>query len=150
MREDLLRPEGDPDRVLAGKLDRLVVELVWSDCVPPRTAASAWTVVRTTFSSGCCAVHEQPAVCVWKRSQRERSRFAPNSSRITRSQTRRAARNFAISSKKSLWELKKNESRGANSSTSSPRAVASATYVRPSASVNASSWTAVDPASRMW
>jgi hypothetical protein len=34
---------------------------------------------------------------------------------------RRAARNLAISSKKSLWQLKKKEMRGANSSTSRPR-----------------------------
>ena len=37
---------------------------------------------------------------------------------------RRAARSFAISSKKSLCTLKKNDSRGAKSSTSSPRSTA--------------------------
>ena len=42
-------------------------------------------------------------------------------SRITSAQSLRAARNLAISSKKSLCELKKNEMRGAKSSTSSPR-----------------------------
>ena len=65
-------------------------------------------------------------------------------------QIRRAARNFAISSKKSLWLLKKNDSRGAKSSTRRPRASAASTYAIPSAMVNASSWTAVEPASRMW
>jgi hypothetical protein len=63
---------------------------------------------------------------------------------------RRAARSFAISSKKSLWMSQKNESRGAKSSTSRPRARPRSTYVNPSASVNASSCAAVAPASRMW
>mgnify|MGYP003694678897 CR=1 FL=1 len=63
---------------------------------------------------------------------------------------RRAARSLAISSKKSLWMSQKNESRGAKSSTSSPRAMPRSTYVKPSASVNASSCAAVAPASRMW
>ena len=46
--------------------------------------------------------------------------------------------------------MKKNESRGAKSSTSSPRSIAASTYANPSASVNASSCTAFEPASRMW
>ncbi len=52
-------------------------ELVCSDCVPPSTAASAWTVVRTTLLYGCWAVSEQPAVWVWKRSIQERGFLAP-------------------------------------------------------------------------
>ena len=52
-------------------------EFVCSDCVPPRTAASAWIVTRTMLLYGCCAVSEQPAVCVWKRSIHERGSFAP-------------------------------------------------------------------------
>ncbi len=51
--------------------------LVCSDWVPPSTAASAWTVVRTTLLIGCWAVREQPAVWVWKRSIQERGFFAP-------------------------------------------------------------------------
>ena len=62
---------------------------------------------------------------------------------------RRAARNLQISSKKSMCELKKNESRGANESTSIPAFIAASTYANPSASVKASSCTAVEPASRM-
>ena len=46
--------------------------------------------------------------------------------------------------------MKKNDSRGANSSTSRPRSIAHSTYVKPSASVNASSCAAVEPASLMW
>ena len=38
-------------------------ELVCSDCAPPSTAASACSDVRTTFTSGCCAVSVEPAVC---------------------------------------------------------------------------------------
>ena len=43
-------------------------------------------------------------------------------------QIRRAARNLATSSKKSLWALKKKESRGANSSTARPASRAACTY----------------------
>ena len=46
--------------------------LVCSDCVPPSTAAIASSAVRTRFTSGCCAVNETPAVCVWKRINHER------------------------------------------------------------------------------
>ena len=52
-------------------------EFVCSDCVPPSTAASASIAVRTMFSSGCCAVSDTPAVCVWKRMSQERGSFAP-------------------------------------------------------------------------
>ena len=51
--------------------------LVCRLCVPPSTPASACQVVRTTLLSGCCAVSEQPAVCVWKRSCRLRGFCAP-------------------------------------------------------------------------
>src|SRR5215211_8443963 len=107
-------------------------------------------VVRTMLISGCCAVRDAPAVWVWKRIQRERSFFAPKRSFSSRAQMRRAARYLAISSKKSLCALKKNERRGANSSMSMPRAMPQRTYSSPSPSVNASSCAAVDPASRMW
>ena len=61
---------------------------------------------------------------MWNRSFHERSDFAPKRSFMMRAQMRRAARNFAISSKKSECELKKNEIRGANSSTSRPASIA--------------------------
>ena len=69
---------------------------------------------------------------------------------MTRAQILRAARYFAISSKKSLCALKKNEMRGTKSSTSSPASTPHCTYSMPSRSVNASSCSAVEPASRMW
>ena len=100
--------------------------------------------------SACCAVSVEPPVWAWKRSIRLRSSRAPKRSRITSAQTVRAARNFATSWKKLLWALKKNESRRANASTSSPASTAAWTYAMPFASVNAISWAAVDPASRMW
>src|SRR5215472_8593367 len=40
---------------------------VCSDCVPPKTAARACSVTRTTLFSGSCAVRVEPPVCVWKR-----------------------------------------------------------------------------------
>ena len=73
----------------------------------------------------------------------------PNLSAIKRAHTRLAARNFAISSKKLLWELKKNESCFANLSIPRPAFWANSTYAIALAIVNATSWTAVDPASRM-
>src|SRR5512141_2942162 len=124
-------------------------EFVWSEFVPPRTPASAWSVVRITLLYGCCAVSEQPAVCVWKRHIQERGSFAPKRSFIVFDQIRRAARNLAISSKKSLCELKKKERRGANSSTGRPASIPYFTYSTPSRSVKARSWSAVEPASRM-
>ena len=63
---------------------------------------------------------------------------------------RRAARNFATSSNRSLCAAKKNDSLGANVSIASPAASARDTYSIVFAKVKASSCTAVDPASRMW
>ena len=88
------------------------IEFVCSDCVPPRTAARASIAVRTMLFSGCCAVSDTPAVCVWKRIIHERGSVAPNSSRSLRAQMRRAARNLQISSKKSRCASKKNDRRG--------------------------------------
>ena len=121
-----------------------------NELVPPSTAASASIAVRTTLLTGCCAVSETPAVWVWNRSHSAFSLVAPYRSRSHRAQIRRAARNLAISSKKSTWESKKNDRPGANVLTSSPRDRPSSTYAKPSARVYASSCAAVDPASRMW
>ena len=63
---------------------------------------------------------------------------------------RRAARNLAISSNRLFCATKKNDSRGAKSSTSSPAATAACTYAMALAKVNASSCVAVAPASRIW
>ena len=64
---------------------------------------------------------------MWKRIQVERSLRAPKRSVMSFHQIRRDARNLAISSKKSEWLLKKNDRRGAKSSTDSPRASAAST-----------------------
>ena len=56
-----------------------------------------------------------------------RGSLAPNRSAMILAQSRRAARNFATSSKKFMWQAKKNEKRGANSSTSIPRAMQAST-----------------------
>ena len=91
------------------------------------TAASASIAVRTTLLSGCWAVSETPAVWAWKRISHERGSRAPNVSRSSRAQMRRAARYLATSSKKSMCALKKKLSLGAKSSTSMPRATACST-----------------------
>ena len=100
--------------------------------------------------SGCCAVSVAPPVWVWNRSIIDRSSCAPKRSRMIDAQMRRAARNFAISSKKCMWHAKKNDRRGATSSTCRPASSAACTYAMPSANVNAISCAAVEPASRMW
>ena len=69
---------------------------------------------------------------------------------MIRAHSRLAARNFAISSRKSLCALKKNDTRWPKRSTSSPASIAACTYAIALAKVNATSCTAVDPASRMW
>src|SRR6185436_20681558 len=125
-------------------------ELVCSELVPPSTADSACSAVRTTLLYGCCAVSDTPAVWLWKRSFHERSFFAPKRPRIASAQIFRAARYLAISSKKSLCALKKNEICGTKASTSRPASTPHCTYSSPSRSVNASSCSAVEPASRMW
>ena len=51
--------------------------LVCNEFVPPRTAASASTAVRTTLFIGCCAVSDTPAVWVWNRSRCARADVAP-------------------------------------------------------------------------
>ena len=106
--------------------------------------------MRTMLLSGCCAASVEPIVWVWKRSVRDAAFAAPNRSRMIHSQRRRAARNFATSSRSVLFAAKKNESCGANRSTASPRPTAASTYAIASAKVKAISWTASEPASRMW
>ena len=102
-------------------------EFVCSDCVPPSTPASASIAVRVMLLSGCWAVSETPAVCTCVRISHDFGFCAPNVSRSSRAQMRRAARYFAISSKKSMWALKKKLSRGAKSSTGMPRSTACCT-----------------------
>src|SRR5205823_4746495 len=116
--------------------------LVWSDCVPPSTAASAWIATRTTLFLGCCAVRVDPPVCVWKR-RRHAASPAWKRSFMSRAHSLRAARNLATSSNRSVNDAKKNETRGASWFTSSPDATARRRYSSPFANVNASSSTAV-------
>ena len=90
-------------------------------------SSSVSIAVRTMLLSGCWAVSDTPAVWVWKRISHDLGLRAPKVSRSSRAQTRRAARYLAISSKKSIWALKKKLSRGAKSSTSRPRCTACST-----------------------
>ena len=79
---------------------------VWSDCAPPSTAESAWKAVRTTLTMGCALVRVAAAVWQWNRRRIDSGLRAPNRSRMIRAQIRRAARNFAASSKKSACAMK--------------------------------------------
>ena len=76
---------------------------------------------------------------MWNLISRLLGSFAPYFSLMTVAQILLAALNFAISSKKSIVELKKKLSLGANSSTWSPASFPSSTYPKPSARVKASS-----------
>src|SRR5256885_16510332 len=100
--------------------------------------------------TGCWAVNVEPPVCAWKRKACAFGFVTPKRSFMMRAHSRRAARNFATSWKKWLCALKKKERRSPNSSGESPAAIAASQYAIPLASVNASSCTAVEPASRMW
>jgi len=123
--------------------------LVCRLCVPPSTAASASTVVRMTLLYGSCSCRLTPEVWQCVRSTLLRSSFAPSAS-IVRHHSTRAARSLATSMKKFMPMPKKNDSRGAKASMSSPAAIARFAYSLPSAIVKASSCTAVAPASCMW
>src|SRR5437773_2134182 len=67
-------------------------ELVWSDCAPPSTAASACSATRAMLLRGCWAVAETPAVGVCVRSRIDSGFLAPKRSLRKRAQRRRAAR----------------------------------------------------------
>ena len=105
---------------------------------------------RTMLLSGCCAVSDSPLVCVWNFSCIDLGFFAPNLSLSMRAYTRRAALNFATSSKNSMVQQKKNDRRGAKSSIASPCARHVSMYAMALAIVNATSCVAVEPASLMW
>ena len=120
----LLRPERDLGRRSVGSASASSNPFVWIDCAPPATAESAWIATRTMLFSGCCAVSVEPPVCAWNRIAIAFVFVAPKRSFMIRAHSRRAARNFAISWKKWLCALKKNESRSPNSSGESPASTA--------------------------
>ena len=101
--------------------------LEWIDWAPPSAAASTCTATRTTLLRGCWAVSVLPPVWAWKRSVMARGSVAPKRSRMMWAHRERAARNFATSSIRLLWALKKNDSRGPKRSTSRPAARAAST-----------------------
>ncbi len=113
--------------------------LVCRDCVPPRTAASAWMATRTILFSACCAVRETPAVWVWKRINQELGFLAPKVSRNSLAQMRRAAdiwqspREIIVG----VEEMGKPWRKGVDFQAAS---TAQRTYSKPSARVKANSW----------
>ncbi len=105
--------------------------------------------VRATLLKTSCAVSDQPEVCEWVRSDLDFSLFGPNFS-TSSLHSRRPARSLAISMEKFMPMAQKKDSRGANLSMSSPASRPARRYSTPSASVYASSRSAVAPASWMW
>ena len=89
-----------------------------------------------------------PDVWTWKRNRWAAGSVTPRSSRTKAAHIRRAARNLAISSKKSAWASRKNEIRGSATSGARPRPMSSRAAARPWARVSASSSGASAPASR--
>src|SRR5256886_14145270 len=126
------------------------IALVCSELVPPSTAAIASYAVRLMLFSTCWRVSETPAVWVWNRSIHDFGSLAPYLSRIRRAHSRRAARNLAISSKKSMWESKKKERRGGESSTFSPALTGGSPDAQPSANREGGSRGGVGPAPPVW
>ena len=124
--------------------------MTWIDCAPPSTAPRHCTVDRMRLFSGCCAVSVVPEFPEKNRSRPEFASFAPKRSVAIRYHMRRAARSFATSSNRSMVVAKWKESRGANVSNASPRAISASEYAIADASVSASSWIASHPASRAW
>ncbi len=108
--------------------------LVWSDCVPPNTAAMASTAVRVTLLNTSWAARLHPEVWEWQRSIFERSSLGENSP-ISSAHSRRAARSLAISIRAFMPMPQKKLRRGAKASTSRPARTPVRTYSIPSARV---------------
>ena len=123
---------------------------MWIDCAPPKTADKLSKVVLAILLSICCAVRVDPPVWTWNRHNWDFTLSILNLFLIILAQTILAALNFATSSKKSRWALKKNDTCSVSWIRSRLSSLAFSKYVIALANVNASSWTAVLPASRMW
>ena len=123
--------------------------LVCSDWVWPWVAAIASMQVRCTLLNTSCAVSDQPLVWQCVRSDSDFG-FCGSNCPTSRAHSARAARIFATSMKKFMPIAQKKLSRGANRSMSRPASRPARRYSTPSASVYASSRSAVAPASWMW
>ncbi len=108
--------------------------------------AIACTVTRAMLFRGCWRVRSTPEVWPWNLKRQERGSFAPSCSRAMRAQMRRAARNFATSSKKLMEMSKKKVKRGRKASGSMPRAMQSCAFCTAVLSVNAMASAGVAPA----
>ena len=123
--------------------------LVCRDWVWPWVAAIASMHVRPTLLKTSCAVSDQPLVWLWVRRLSDLG-FCGSNWLTSRAHSARAARSLATSMKKFIPIAQKKLSRGANRSMSRPASRPARRYSTPSASVYASSRSAVAPASCMW
>ena len=73
-------------------------------CIPPRAAANISTEVLTTLFIDCWAVSDEPAVKAKIRSFSEAASLGSYFSWISLAQVLRAARNFAISGRNSIFD----------------------------------------------
>ena len=103
------------------------------------------------LTSGCCAVSETPAVCVWKRSsQRSLVPRAEAVAQLARPDPPRGAVLRDLLEEIEVRVEEEREPRRELVDVEPARDAPHSTYVKPLASVKASSCAAVEPASRMW
>jgi hypothetical protein len=125
--DDLLRAQRDAHGVLGRQRERLVVgvrvqRLGAAEHAGQRLDRRAHDVVERLLGG------QRHARGLHVRAHEPRLRVLGAEGLLSsRAQMRRAARSLAISSKKSICALKKNDSRGAKSSTSRPRSTACST-----------------------
>ena len=105
--------------------------------------------VRATLLKGSCSVSDHPDVWQCVRSAIDLGFLGLNCFTIF-AHSIRAARILAISMKWFIPIAQKNDRRGAKASIDIPALIPARRYSRPSASVYASSMSAVAPASCMW
>ena len=107
VRDDLLGSQRDRAAFSVGSASASSMELVCRHWVPPRTPASASIAVRTMLTSGCSAVRETPAVWVCEAELHRLVELRAVAVFHPACPDPAVRRSSAISSKKSMWALKK-------------------------------------------
>ena len=133
-----------------GKLTASSLPFVCIDWAPPNTADKLSNVVLAILLSICWAVSVDPPVWTWNLQICDFTFVILKWFFIIFAHKTLAALNFAISSKKSRWALKKNDTFSVSLSISKSSSFAFSRYVIALAKVKANSSTAVLPASLMW
>ena len=125
--DDLLGAQRDARRPLGRQPERFVEAVGVQALRPPSTAASGLDRDADDVVLGLLRGERRAAGLGVEAQHQEFASLAPKRSVMIRAHMRRAARNLATSSKKSLWAFQKNDRRGAKSSTSRPASMAAST-----------------------